>query len=418
MKLQKQIILWDGLLVLLSGSGVYTFALNIPESKAYDFLLAIFSSSLMTLLIALISYNTEKKKVLYNYYRKLKETFEISSQICSDSTSEECIIWWKEYTKTVEELGLACAEIDFLSPVKNHKRYLQHIYGYYSDFILLTQELFHQLQESKNKCWQSKIRSCLFQCEKKEDGNNVITNQLTEPMIIHKNNVYKICTGEKNTSYRFKISWFKNWDKMKATKQEERCIRALIKCSRETGEVENIIETNEEVLNRLKGKGYIEKYIGLGENKYKVVAKFILYHYFEIKDRMMDMQIDKNEGFKMIVGLMTIVAFFEKQILRIIFWNDIKTYDVLKLRVVFLTLLGILCLYKILKKRSGLFNCLKKIDDNLWYISFVIYLVTDFVLEFYVNKFVWVIVTMIAFLLFILAIYYGLKHKKHDEKTS
>lgn len=133
---------------------------------------------------------------------------------------------------------------------------------------------------------------------------------------------------------------------------------------------------------------------------------------------MMDMQIDGNESFKMIVGLMTIVVFFEKQILRIIFWNDIKTYGVWKHIVGFLTLLGILCLCKILKKRSGLFNYLKKLDDNFWYISFVIYLMTDFVLELYVNKFVWVIVTMIAFLLFILAIYYGLKHKKHDEKTS
>ena len=65
MKLQKNIIIWSLIIMLLSISGIFFFDKNM---KLYDICVGIFTGTILTVLTAMILYNYEKKKLLNNSF--------------------------------------------------------------------------------------------------------------------------------------------------------------------------------------------------------------------------------------------------------------------------------------------------------------------------------------------------------------
>lgn len=72
MKLQKNIIIWSLIIMLLSISGIFFFNKNM---KLYDICVGIFTGTILTVLTAIILYNYEKKKLLDKIYSNFSEIY-------------------------------------------------------------------------------------------------------------------------------------------------------------------------------------------------------------------------------------------------------------------------------------------------------------------------------------------------------
>ena len=72
MKLQKNIIIWSLIIMLLSISGIFFFNKNMI---LYDICVGIFTGTILTVLTAIILYNYEKKKLLDKIYSNFSEIY-------------------------------------------------------------------------------------------------------------------------------------------------------------------------------------------------------------------------------------------------------------------------------------------------------------------------------------------------------
>jgi len=72
MKLQKNIIIWSLIIMLLSISGIFFFDTNI---KFYDICVGVFTGVILTLTTTIILYNYEKNKLINKIYSNFSEIY-------------------------------------------------------------------------------------------------------------------------------------------------------------------------------------------------------------------------------------------------------------------------------------------------------------------------------------------------------
>lgn len=201
MKTYAKSIWWTGSISILS------FLSLLILSKCtllYDISLAIFGSSLVTLIVSIIGYRCERKKTLENFFSAVyKKMAFLSHYIEGWSIEKKCSFFIDFLLNDYQDIGDAYAQIYFFFDYKDESRkYIfnniydkccnmtKFIYDYYISFSLY---LYGQKKDSNS------IQKDIKEIEKKllnvEDDNNfcdIIINELHEKY-------YKILYNKKYT---------------------------------------------------------------------------------------------------------------------------------------------------------------------------------------------------------------------------
>ncbi len=87
----------------------------VAKDTIYDLALAIFGSSLLTMIVGIIGYRVERKKALEHFYLAVrKKVLYWSTYDQQDSIEKKCEYFTNYYLKDFEDLGTAYANIYFL----------------------------------------------------------------------------------------------------------------------------------------------------------------------------------------------------------------------------------------------------------------------------------------------------------------
>ena len=122
MKIYAKSIWWLSSITLIS------FCVLIFSNKIiYDISLAIFGSSLVTLIISIIGYRSERKKTLEHFYNTIcKRISYLSTYLHSCSIEDKCKFFINHFYRDFPSIGDAYADIYFLWDYK--KKNLKYIY--------------------------------------------------------------------------------------------------------------------------------------------------------------------------------------------------------------------------------------------------------------------------------------------------
>ena len=105
-----------------------TIVLFISNETTYDIFLSIFGSCFLTLLLSIVGYKIEKRRVLENFYKSIKKYIHYwSTYDSNDSLKDKCHYFVDFYMKDFPDIGLSYSEIYFLND-KNHND-SQYIYN-------------------------------------------------------------------------------------------------------------------------------------------------------------------------------------------------------------------------------------------------------------------------------------------------
>lgn len=123
---------------------IISFIVSINSSGiCYDIALAVFGSSLLTLILGIIGYNTERKRVLENFYlvvRKRIKFWDLYDR--NEKIQSKCRYFIDYYLKDFEDLGTAYADIFFIFNrfSKKQKCIYEKIYNRCMKFSWLIEE--------------------------------------------------------------------------------------------------------------------------------------------------------------------------------------------------------------------------------------------------------------------------------------
>ncbi len=123
MKIYAKSIWWLSLITLISFC-----VLVFSNETVYDISLAIFGSSLVTLIISIIGYRSERKKTLEHFYNVIcKRISYLSTYLQSWSIEDICNFFINHFYRDFPSIGDAYADIYFLWDYKKKK--LKYIYN-------------------------------------------------------------------------------------------------------------------------------------------------------------------------------------------------------------------------------------------------------------------------------------------------
>lgn len=401
MKIQRNTVYLTCIFAIISFILSYIFNIFNILGEAYTFqsnlFLNVFGGSVLALILALIAYYIEKKENLEQYYSSYNKLYKTCSSISSTSTSKEYVTWFERYQEDVEHLSFAWSKIAFLYDYYEHRTYLKSILDYYCDFTLLTQNQFRLLNENINdnakESLKTEINDYLFETITHNQGilqSKTVNNKLTSPMIIHNNNIYKIYIGKTHVQYHFTAMLF-NQDNFKIYDKTIECvIRKIIKQSELTGSTSVEIDIcNSEPLSKLKADKNITDYRkNANGTKYNIDANFILFHYFDIKKRLLSQPTPEYTSFTTnIVTLILSLCFLFKQLWNIFFSHALNTPEKISPLVSFSILIFIYISLSLIHKfwrvhSSRSEKILSELGTNFTWLSIIFFFISDILPDF------------------------------------
>lgn len=258
-----------------------------------NIIIGILGSSIVSLFIGIMSYKNDAERVMGTYKRKQVQLFDHCSMY---NKYEDKVLWFKEYRKNYIELSDAWAEIAFLFDPMKHRLYLKEILDFYGDFIVLTQNEFRLLDEEisnegKDQIMK-KIKDIIFETKIKDQGilkTTLTTNKFTRNMEVTFNNIDGIYCNRKKfllKKYVFHKTMINRECFEKLDFEDEIYVKSINNIIGNTSSTHVTLNIPENVVNNLMKKGYISGYLKNENGEYSLDCQFILFHYFELKERM------------------------------------------------------------------------------------------------------------------------------------
>ena len=183
---------------------VTLITLLLTQDKIYDISLAIFGSSLITLIISVVSYRCERKRTLEQFYNTIcKRISYYSTYLQSWSIEDKCHFYVNHFLKDFPSIGDAYANIYFFWDIKKRKRkyiydniyskcrdmgnYIDSYYYNFATYINKTGEADHAIDN-----YIKKIESELFN----QKGNKIESDFMDNIMNELNGEYYKIMYGK------------------------------------------------------------------------------------------------------------------------------------------------------------------------------------------------------------------------------
>ena len=315
MKNQKIIIY---LLTVFTLAGVSTYlcctfqwnmSANIVSSPQYMFIsnisLGIFCSAFISIIIALITYFSEKAKLLDDYFWTFKKLFDLSSKFPKGYQFKEKEDWFNNYKELCIDLNHITSQLSFLFDISFHAKYLRQVTTYYMDFILLTQSSFlflerftQDMDDSKRKELCDYIDSIVIETETVNHGILKMTTEFIK-LTHHKELVMKYVDEIAKCSlfnifkrYHFTQTLITKENFILLDKDTENYVKKIIKETHKTNSNTVVLDMPTDVCEILLQNKYLYSYSILSGEKKKLQIDFILNHYFDLKTRLYTLSSD------------------------------------------------------------------------------------------------------------------------------
>lgn len=289
MKIQRNIIY-----LLFIGLGITTilyacciFKWNtqgcVIEDKWKEFvsnlLVGIWGSAFVSLLISVIGYLNERKIVLRNYYKNWLILIEHCGEYLNYTDKA---IWYKEYERKFHDFFDFGEEIAFFIDIRKHKKYLGEIVNFYNIFIILMQDDFKILNCALDK---STVENKIEETMLKKRTINKLNQDMTVDIMNFKK-IYNIGVKGLFTKYRFNKTILTEASFKEVSQGVEENIKEIIKKMQKNGSTKVTIRISKSNVKVLEKKQYIYRATQLEGDYYELECRFILVHYFELKDSL------------------------------------------------------------------------------------------------------------------------------------
>lgn len=264
-----------------------------------NIVLGIWGSSIISLIMSVVSYGECRRKELERFMRARRELFEH----CRKYTEDNSVTWFEQYINMHHELSDSWSDIWFLFDPRKHRLYLKDCVDYYADFIQLVQDKYYLLSQPINDKAKQELLNEIDEIviRKRVINQGILRycineNNFTNDMEMVIKNIYDIYC-RKGTFKKFIFNKtllnehnFKILDD-KFEKYVKNIIRKIDKAN--TTEIEFVMPiTDAEYLVEV---GYFHGFThGNNGMTSKINCKFILDHYFDMKERAVIKVDNKN----------------------------------------------------------------------------------------------------------------------------
>lgn len=250
-----------------------------------NILLGIFTSSLVTTMVSFITYLTYRREILKKYISVARNLHNHCNYYVTGYDIENKLKWYDKYVEYLEELGDINRDIGFVLDIFGKGKYLNDLYWFYNDFILLTEDEYQKIISSTNNPLM--IQNAVM----KIDGI-VIKNQYNgftehiEQVIYNLTDIYKFFSFK-----RIKISYtlVSKDNFYKLNEDSEKFVKQIIKYinDKKSNTIKMLIPDN--VMEELQRGNYVNDdsiKINVENEIVSFECKGILYSYFELKKEL------------------------------------------------------------------------------------------------------------------------------------
>lgn len=316
MKVQKTIIYIISCITVISFI-VYigcAFMWNIPkENNVSDWntcisniAVGIFGSSIVSVIIAVITYFQEKNQLLESFLHEYKKLFNHCSDFPKGNAYAEKVEWFQVYNDLSIEMNCMADKMAFLLDFRKNAKTLKHVSEYYVDFSLLTQSAFYFLEEKQEKTDDEKKELCKYIdnviVEVESIKRGIVTVNTEYNRLTHNKELIMKGISELNNKhfiYMFKKLIFSQTLVTPTVfsvldENVEKYVKRIIKEMNRTNSGNIEIELPDNICEILLEKNYLFRYSSGEDNKKKLDCQFILNHYFRLKQKMKT-KAEKNE---------------------------------------------------------------------------------------------------------------------------
>ncbi len=268
-------------------SSIKTYISNI--------ILGLLGSSVISGIVAFIMYLQNRKDTLEKYIFKYHELTTHCDKYMDIKDYRERKDWFDDFVKYVRDLETIWSDIGFLFDIHKYRNLLKSFADYYNDFIYLTENDYRLLGENISEAQKQKISEEIDRIvidkkriKKRASTHIVRYNRFIDDMASVNNAINNIYNNEKPKYIRFNKSLVTKDNFVILDDDLEKYAKKMIELMKETGETNIELDIPEKVCKKLIDADYISSYTNGKSDLRKVNCQFILYHYFELKKRCID----------------------------------------------------------------------------------------------------------------------------------
>lgn len=319
----------------------------------------IFGSSIVSVIIAVITYFQEKGQLLDSFLYAYKKLLKHCSEFPKGNAYLEKIKWFQVYNDLCIELDCMADKMSFLLDFRKNAKFFKNVSEYYVDFSLLTQSAFFFLEEKQEKTEDEKKRLCQYidsvVVEIETIKRGIMTVNTEYNRLTHNKELVLKGIGELNDKhfmYMFKKMMFNQTLVTPAVfivldENTEKYVQKIIKEMRRTNSGNIEIELPDEICETLLKKGYLFRYSSGKDNMKKLDCQFILNHYFRLKQKNKTKMEKNEEAMNIYSNLYSSVCFMISLLLFYVQTTFITHKTIVNLTIVAIILLTVLLQKKI-----------------------------------------------------------------------
>lgn len=285
---------------------VYTLCIFLwrPDEESVYFLirtyvsniiLGLLGSSVVSGIVAFISYLQNRKDTLEKYIFKYHELTAHCTKYMDINNYRERTDWFDSFVSYVKDLETIWSDIGFIFDIHKYRIFLKSVADYYNDFIYLTENKYRLLNENISEIEKNNISEEIDKIviDEKKFKEGAITytirnNRFTDDMASVNNTIYKIYQNKEIGNIIFNKSLVTTENFTILDDNLEKYVEKMIALMKETGGTDIELNIPESVCEKLSNADYISSYTMGKSDIRKVNCQFILYHYFYLKKKCND----------------------------------------------------------------------------------------------------------------------------------
>ncbi len=260
-----------------------------------NIILGLLGSSVVSGVVAFIAYLQNRKDTLEKYILKYHELTAHCAKYMDIKDYKSRTDWFDSFVNYVRDLETIWSDIGFIFDIHRYRIFLKSVADYYNDFIYLTENKYRLLNENIYESEKQNISEEIDRiviCEKiiKKGVNKYIirSNRFTDDMTSVNNAINNIYKNKKMKNLRFEKSLVSKDNFIVLDDKLEKYAKKMIELMEETGNTDIELNIPQKVCEKMRNADYISSYTMGKSDLRKVNCQFILYHYFELKNKCID----------------------------------------------------------------------------------------------------------------------------------
>lgn len=262
-----------------------------------NIVLGVLGSSIVSCIVAIISYLYERKNFMEQYLSTYKKiTTHCSNYRKCENTSDK-VAWFHNYIHLCDELSNIWSNIGFVFDFRKHRQFLYKVFDFYNDFIILSENDFRLLDEKIHDETKEEIVKMIekrIYSDKLSNYENInVTyheNKLTQDVELIYRTIFTIYNNSFKSifrNYKFNNTLVSEDNFAILSESTENYVKQMILLINKYNKTDIKITIPQENYNELSAKGYVSGCTYTNDKEVTSVnCQFILPHYFELKEKM------------------------------------------------------------------------------------------------------------------------------------